>query len=337
MGDPLRVPVAELTQVGDARRSAVAMAANLGFSEERRGNVAIAVTELATNLARHAKSGEIILRTVEAVDTVVIEILSVDRGPGIRSFAEALCDGFSTSSTPGNGLGAVRRLSNQFDAFTTQAGTVILSRIAADGLDLLARMPLDVGVVCLPIESETACGDAWHAADLGHGRTLIIVADGLGHGVSAAEASRKAVNLFRTNLHLNTEQMIGVLHAGLRSTRGAAVAVVELNRGTKEARFAGVGNISGSILSEGKFRSMVSHNGTLGAELHRVKEFVYPWSADGILILHSDGLKTQWNLDHYAGLRQRHPAIIAGILYRDFRRDRDDVTVFAMNSRGGVA
>jgi len=46
-----------------------------------------------------------------------------------------------------------------------------------------------------------------------------------------------------------------------------------------------------------------------------------------MLVLHSDGLVSHWSLDAYPGLAARDPSLIAGILYRDFTRGRDDVTV----------
>jgi hypothetical protein len=46
-----------------------------------------------------------------------------------------------------------------------------------------------------------------------------------------------------------------------------------------------------------------------------------------LLVMHSDGLATHWNLDQYPGLVGRRPSLIAGVLYRDFARGRDDVTV----------
>jgi hypothetical protein len=43
--------------------------------------------------------------------------------------------------------------------------------------------------------------------------------------------------------------------------------------------------------------------------------------------MHSDGIQTQWKLDAYSGLQARHPSVIAGMLYRDFRRKSDDSTI----------
>ena len=72
---------------------------------------------------------------------------------------------------------------------------------------------------------------------------------------------------------------------------------------------------------------MVSHNGTVGHVTRKVQEFVYPWLPGALVIMHSDGLGTQWSLERYPGLALRDPALIAGVLYRDFQRGRDDVTV----------
>jgi hypothetical protein len=36
---------------------------------------------------------------------------------------------------------------------------------------------------------------------------------------------------------------------------------------------------------------------------------------------------SRWSLEDYPGLAARDPAVIAGVLYRDFSRRRDDVTV----------
>ena len=111
------------------------------------------------------------------------------------------------------------------------------------------------------------------------------------------------------------------------ATRGAAVAVSYIEPDKNRVRFAGLGNIAGAVTGGGKARFMISHNGTAGMEARRVQEFEYPLSVDSTLVMHSDGLNTNWTLDAYPGLAMRHPAIVAGILYRDANRGRDDVCV----------
>jgi serine phosphatase RsbU (regulator of sigma subunit) len=161
-------------------------------------------------------------------------------------------------------------------------------------------------------------------------RVLLIVADGLGHGPDAAAASTQAIRLFQTSSYRTPADLLAEMHAALRSTRGAAVAVASLDPNIQEIRYAGIGNISASVVDGEETRSMVSHNGTLGHEMRKIQEFRYSWPAGALVVMHSDGLQTSWRLDRYPGLTSRNPSVIAGTLYRDFSRGRDDVTVLAV-------
>jgi anti-sigma regulatory factor (Ser/Thr protein kinase) len=328
--DPISVAVVEPSQVGEARRAAATLSEALGFDDTARGEVAIAVTELATNLVRHAKSGEIVLRSLPSISGGGLEVLALDRGPGITNLAEALRDGYTTGSTPGTGLGAVERLATTFAVHSSpRSGTALLAQFRPAELESAAPgpAPLQFGWVCLPMRGEDANGDACWVEHLDGGRTMILLADGLGHGLQAAEASRQAVRLFRQNATLDGPKLLGLLHAGLRSTRGAAVAVADVRHGQHEVRFTGVGNIGGTLITGGATRSMVSQNGTVGAEARRIQEFTYPFADDTLLVMYSDGLASRWQLGQYPGLQLKHPSLIAGVLYRDHRRERDDVTV----------
>ena len=49
--------------------------------------------------------------------------------------------------------------------------------------------------------------------------------------------------------------------------------------------------------------------------------------------MHSDGLSSRWSLASYQDLGTHHPAVIAGVLYRDRSRQRDDATVIVASRR----
>ena len=328
MNAPVALPIVESSQVGEARRIAMAIATRLGFNETERGQVGIVVTEVANNLVLHAKDGLLLLQASTKNDITGMEILALDKGPGIRDIQECMRDGFSTAGTPGNGLGAISRLSAFLDIHSTpKVGTALLSHLWASPMPVQqSKNNLEMGVVCLPIRGEEVPGDAW-AIDQQAGRSLLLVADGLGHGPLAAQASLEAVRIFRENVRKSPKEIIEAAHAALRSTRGAALAITEVDFERQVVRFAGIGNISSCVFfPEGSY-SMVSHNGTVGHEVRKIQEFVYQWPKGGLLVMHSDGLSTQWRLDRYPGLITRHPSLIAGVLYRDFSRGRDDVTV----------
>jgi anti-sigma regulatory factor (Ser/Thr protein kinase) len=319
--------IVEPSQPGHARRAATDLAVRLGFDAEEAGRVALVVAELGSNLLKHAGGGEILLRSLDEGERRGLEISALDRGPGIANVTESLRDGSSTAGTPGTGLGAVRRLSSCFDIYSLPGvGTAVLVQLWADHTPRTLGGRLDIGAVCLPKAGETVAGDDWMAEQRG-GRSVIAVADGLGHGPLAAEASQTAMRLIREYRGDGSQGRVAAAHAGLKSTRGGAVAVAEVDLGRNLVRFCGLGNISGVILGDGPDRQLVSHNGTAGLVAGRIDEFTYPWPPGALLVLHSDGLTTRWGLDRYPGLARRHPGLIAAVLYRDFSRGRDDVTV----------
>jgi serine phosphatase RsbU (regulator of sigma subunit) len=255
-------------------------------------------------------------------------MLALDKGKGIQNLSAALQDGYSTAGTPGNGLGAMSRLSNTFQVYTASGmGTAVFAQILRTGLEKESQsQPYEMSAISIPITGETVCGDAW-SAQYAPGRSLYIVADGLGHGPLAAEAAMEAVRIFHLVSHYDPVQTLGEIHSALAKTRGAAISIAEILHERKVLNYAGAGNIAAAILYGGKSRSLVSMNGTVGHSVGKLQQFSYPWEAGSVLIMHSDGLSTRWNVEQYPGLASRHPALLAGVLFRDFCRKRDDATI----------
>jgi anti-sigma regulatory factor (Ser/Thr protein kinase) len=333
MKNSTAIVITESSQIGEARRAALTLVDRLGFSETERGKVGIVVTEAANNMVQHAGGGAILLGAIEQPSTVGIEILALDKGPGMGDVEECLQDGFSTGGTSGNGLGAIRRLSSRFEVYSPlHKGTALLAHVWAS-TPYLSEKLLELGGVCLPKRGEDVSGDAW-VCQADAQRRLLLVVDGLGHGPAAANAASAAVRVFHEQHQRSPQAIVEAAHAAMRSTRGAALAIAEIDFDRQMVRFAGVGNIAASISSFTKHHNLVSYNGTVGHELWKLQEFCYPWYSNGLLIMHSDGLGTQWRLDRYPGLSQKHPSLIAGVLYRDFNRERDDVTVLVAKGLG---
>jgi anti-sigma regulatory factor (Ser/Thr protein kinase) len=328
--------VGEVSQVGEARRAAAALAAIAGFDDVAAGRLALVVTELGTNLARHAREGRLLLGAGADGDGEGaprwIDVLALDRGPGMADIGACLRDGFSTGSTPGTGLGAIKRLADRFSAFSRPgAGTVIAARVGAEReverrSEPVTRPPFLVGAIALAAPGEFVCGDDWAFRHEG-GRASVMVADGLGHGPTAAEAASEAVAVFRTATRDAPSQLLERAHVRLRTTRGAAVAVADLDIGAGTIVFGGAGNIAGRILSGVGDRTLLSQHGTVGLRMSHLRDIHYPWPAHALLVLHSDGIATRWSLDEGDGLLQCDPLVIAGWLIRDHSRGRDDATV----------
>ena len=154
-----------------------------------------------------------------------------------------------------------------------------------------------------------------------------MVVDGLGHGPLASDAAREAERVLDETASLSPATILQDCHDALRKTRGAAAAIAAISLEKKLVFFAGVGNISGTLISVNSRRGMTSHNGTLGHEIRKFQEFSFPWESQSVLIMHSDGLGSRWDLNQYPGIMTKHASVIAAVLYRDFERQRDDVTV----------
>ncbi|SNS88311.1 Anti-sigma regulatory factor (Ser/Thr protein kinase) [Noviherbaspirillum humi] len=327
------VRIEESSAVAAARREATDLAAELGFDDIAAGEVALVVTEAATNILKHAGRGQILIRPLRSGSDGGIEVLAIDAGPGMRNVSFSMQDGTSTAGSYGVGLGAMRRLADEFDLYTQpDKGTVILMTVWPKGA--LPPAPLlHVGAVCVPIPGEVACGDAWAIAAEPNA-AAVMVADGLGHGEHAAAAAGAATSMFADAPGLPPAASMQDVHGALRATRGAAVAIARIDMMAEQIVFAGVGNIAASVLDGRDRRQLVSHNGIVGSNMRKVQEFTAPWHDGCLLLMHSDGLGSRWDIDQYPGLAACHPAIIAGVLYRDFCRGRDDVTVLAVREGG---
>ena len=320
------VPLDDRSRVGEARRVASSLAAEAGLGEAVRSDVGIVATELATNVLRHAERGTLVMRRLEGAGGG-IELLCLDAGPGMRDPAACMADGYSSAGSMGTGLGAIRRLAHGFDLYSASGrGTAVVTRFWSRRDLATTHAAAMLAGLAVATAGETECGDAW-AARTGPSGTTILLVDGLGHGPLAAAAAATAVEIFRAHAAAPAE-LLALMHAGMRSTRGAAAAVASTGpTASAGVRYAGVGNLSAVLARAQDSRSLMSHNGTVGLQARKIQELSYPWPAEAVLVMHSDGLQSHWRLDQYSGLAQRDAALIAGVLYRDFARGRDDVSV----------
>ena len=325
--------VTEESQVGEVRRFVQNACLKWG-DETFTGKAAIVVTEMGHNLVKHGGGGEIIIREDPHAHPAALEFLALDSGGGIENVAESLRDGFSTSGTAGSGLGSIKRLSDEFELYTlTDRGTAMWARLSPGrSTNGKSEAAFEYGGVCVCLEHEVVCGDSWDV--LPTPQTLrIIVADGLGHGPFAQDASQEAVLVFRKYPKLNPAELLELTHKALGKTRGAAASVVEIDLKARTATGAGVGNVVMRVVHVDSSKFLTSDNGTLGANMRRVLPTSVPWQSTSLIVVHSDGVSTGWNMEKYPGLASKHPSLIAGVLFRDFRRKRDDATVVVARQR----
>ncbi|MFE1249678.1 SpoIIE family protein phosphatase [Streptomyces sp. NPDC058735] len=318
------VPVDDSTRVRDVRVATEEASACAGLAPHRTAAAALVATELATNLSRHADGGRVLINLVErgpdAGRRMSVQIVSMDHGPGIPDVAAAMRDGYTTTvASLGAGLGTCKRIANDFDLHSAPGrGTVAVARVDHDPVVRGVRPPFPrVGGVNVPLGRAGQSGDAWARVCAGERLTLLL-ADGLGHGAKAADASMTAVRDLPGVAHLSPSEILRQLGTSLRPTRGAAVAVAQLDLGSGQLHFAGIGNVGARLRTGSTWRPLLSQPGIVGARAPvSVPVQHQPWHDDSLLVLHSDGLPARWSPPDDAVLLGRDPGLVAAVVLRD--------------------
>jgi len=321
----------ESSRVGEARRHAVDLAQACGLDETEGGRLALVVTELANNLVRHAQHGRLLLacRTARAE----VEVIAMDDGPGIPNVERSLGDGFSTGGTPGTGLGAVRRLAQDFELHTSvPGGTIVVARVRGASAPQPAPSAFCGAAIAIAAPGEQACGDGWAFAYEGD-RAALLVADGLGHGPDAAEASRAALANFAEEPLRAPREQLQAAHGRLRGTRGAAVMLLQADAASDTIRSAGAGNVVARLVSGISDRTLLCQHGTVGVTIRTPEEAATPWPPYALLVVCSDGIEGRWKAEPLMPLLGRDPTLAAALLMRDHCRGRDDATVAVLRRK----
>ncbi len=277
--------------------------------------MALVATELATNIVKYGVPGEILVGTYEDGTGSGVEILALDKGPGVLDLGSALRDGHSTGGSPGEGLGAVRRLSDAFDiASRPGGGTAVMARLSSVRPAASQALPA-FGAVTVPLKGETANGDAYAVRERADGWTAI-VADGLGHGPEAAKASEEALRLFHRNQDRPPATILAPFMRVSPTPGAGRSRRARYERDRETVALAGIGNVLGAVVSGTATKRTVSLAGTAVMRARRIQEFEYPMRQDDLFVLCSDGIATGWSLDAFPGIAGAHPALVAGLIYR---------------------
>ena len=332
---PLRAPapqdmrwlwVEDASAVASCRTAALTLAGRLEFPSSRADQVALAVTEAASNLYKHARQGTLLLRVNRDLEQPGIDLVTIDAGPGLADVGAALRDGHSTAGTLGIGLGAIRRLADFTDLYSVPGhGTALVARFWPVPGPAVIRC---AGLI-RPITGETECGDDFGAIQDGDTWTAVLC-DGLGHGPLAAAAASHAVAAVLDQPGGEPAALLERAHRRMSGTRGGAVGIVQLTGSV--ARFAGLGNIAASILSGDTRKSMLSVPGIAGYQARVIRQFEYDVPPGAAVILHSDGISSRWEVAAVPGLAARDPLVIAAVLLAEAGQHRDDAGVLVLKA-----
>jgi hypothetical protein len=305
------LPVTDAAAVAAVAQTAASVANALRMPEPRVAAVAEAAAALGALLARRTAAGWVLIRTLRS---------GLERGVSLVGIEFA--EDPPTIGQPDHHLDVDLPGASSVDAYTWPGtGAVVTASVWA--LDVPA--PWADGLTS-PIPGEEVSGDRWAVREL-DGRRQVMLCDGLGHGVAAAEASRAAIDAFLVAPVSGPRAAVDHIHKCLASTRGGVVAVAELNLRRGLVRYSGIGNIAGWVVDPHTRHGMVSVPGIAGHQRRDIREFEYPLTPATVVVMHSDGLDDAWDLSRYPGLLGHSPLVVAATLLRDARTGRDDACV----------
>lgn len=354
-----------------ARRCIEAIATRHGFCLSRINQLSIVVSECGANLLRGANGGQLLVCALTdsaglhpgGARGAGIEILSIENSSHPSRATPSFPAADRAAPIPEDGMCDVLRHADEFDIWSRQASGAVQRVVmwrdvrpeeTAASSPVPEEVSFEYSAITRALRGQVVCGDAWAYTQGVEGFT-VMVADGLGHGLLAHSAALAAIGSLAQNRGAPLPEVISGAHQALRPTVGATVGVARLPprasssdtgspggrsdpRGTDSssevvACFCGIGNVAASVWEPARHRHLVSHAGVAGRSIRKTQEFEAAWSPDALLVMHSAGLKTRWDLARYPGLSVRHPSLIAAVLYRDHARGNDDVTVFVARER----
>lgn len=329
----VRLDVADPGMVLVAQQHARQVARLSGLDEAGVDDAALATAELAGNAQRHGIGGQLILQP--AFDTAALDVVALDRGPGMADWERSFVDGYSTTDRSlGAGLGAVTRVAVAVSGCSeVGAGTVIGARIGSPGHASV------VSAIGTPRLGERVNGDAW-SWSVDEAGIFAVLADGLGHGPAAAAAGAQAVAGPAELAALALPDALMRIHSRLLGTRGAAVTVVRLRPAADgaghELLVAGVGNVAAAVVSpDGSVRRTLISHGTAGLATRTATQTSTPVPPGSVVVLHTDGLLSSWDLKGRARAISSPPGVLAAVLLRDHERGTDDTGVVVLKPAEG--
>lgn len=339
--DSQHINITSASDVSRARNCAKFMAQTIGFRNVVIEEISLAVSELASNLVKHAKGGSLTLLPLSDGELFGIQIESHDKGPGIEDLDKALTDGFSTVGSLGFGLGAVNRLMDEF-TITSRCkkpdnGTHILcKRFVRKDLPRTSNCPLEFGVATRAHPLMNVNGDTFVIKQWGSGALLGVI-DGVGHGQNALLAAQTA----RLYVETHYDQPLSSIFIGVdracRSTRGVVMSLARFDWNedmtTITLTFSGIGNVEIHVNPKLEPMRLLVTRGILGVNANKPIITDHLWKPNYFMVLHSDGVSANWRWSDFPEIEKASADVAAQHLLHSLARDDDDATVIVVRGR----
>jgi anti-sigma regulatory factor (Ser/Thr protein kinase) len=327
------IQIYDEASVSSARQRVRETGQRLNLSKELVERVALVASELTHNQLAHARQGYFAVVPVERQGIAGLEVIAADIGPGIEKPGLAIQDNVSTTGSVGAGLGAVCRIADEVE-FDNRIG---------EGTCVTARkfetpaQPLncEIAIMGKPFPGEAISGDDGVALHMESG-FLAGVADGLGHGPEARQASNRAIEALIRMRQTDLAQIIINLDHELAGTRGCAMNVIRFNKTDRVLESVSFGDVHSHLynLRDAHFFTstpLILGEGKLRPQKTRVESV--PVATGSVLVMFSDGLKSRTSLKGQLDVLRLPAIAIAQHLLETQSRPDDDALVLVARFR----
>jgi anti-sigma regulatory factor (Ser/Thr protein kinase)/serine/threonine protein phosphatase PrpC len=326
--------ILEITDQGDvagARKAAREFALSLGFNAQAAEEIVLAVSEVGSNLVKHAAGGTLALGAVTEQNRTALEIEAVDSGPGIPDPEQALRDGFSTRGSLGCGLGTVNRLMDHLEIGANKGrGTRLLCRRWLRQVHSTPMpCPLAFGVATRAVQPLGGNGDAFVIQRGSEGATVAVI-DGLGHGRFAQIAAQAARQYVEAHFDQPMAELFRGVGRACRATRGVVMAAARFDWRLGKVTFASIGNVEARVVGPEKPMNFLVRRGVLGGNAPNPQVTEHEWQPAYLMFLYTDGLRSRWSWQDFPELANASAPFIAQSLLRALARDDDDATILVV-------
>jgi anti-sigma regulatory factor (Ser/Thr protein kinase) len=304
----------------------LAVAAGL---DKKVAEIDIVVAEIVSNLVKHGGGGQLLVKLVNEENKKGIELLSIDNGVGMTDVTRMVSDGVSTKNSLGQGLGAMKRLSDIFQVYSLKNwGTIILCRIFESEYAVHTKQPsAEIRSIILPKTNEKACGDGF-CSIVTDKEVRVFSGDGLGHGPEAELAVEKAIEAFKKCTERSSVEVIRYINSQVKKTRGLVGTAAIYHFDERKWSICGIGNILTKINSLDSANGYMSYNGIIGLNMpNTLKEREFTYEEGQYIIMCSDGIKSRWDTTRYPAILRYDASILAAAILKDYARHTDDMSV----------
>lgn len=330
----VHVDISGTGDISETRRVVRDVAREIGFDSAATEELVLVVSELASNIVKHAREGRLTMRAVSAGHRRGLEVEAVDRGSGMPDPESAVVDGYSTADTLGFGLGAVRRLTDELSIRSVPGQrTVVSARRWLRQRDVPARdSSLDIGAATRAHPGmQGVNGDAFVICRAGTFVTVGVI-DGVGHGQPAHIAANAARREVEARCHLSLREVFAQAESACHGTRGVAMALARFDCDRSTVQLASVGNVETRVFGMAESLRYAVRRGIVGLNAPVPAVTEQAWPERGVMCIYSDGVQSRWHEDMQS-LVPMTATEAAALLLRRYSRETDDATIVVVKGR----